>query len=342
MTVFKKHILLTGAGFTKNFGGFLGQDMWAQIFNNPKIQKHEQLRKLLISNCNFNYEAAYQQVLDNSSLSVDLKSDFTAALIEAYYNMDQSIINNLQVESSRRVDIEKLNEFLVGFSGDRMEKGVIFTLNQDVFIERYYYDHVCIFLHLGLNEPAIGDHIHKNQPLASEEYKIISEKPITEEQKEKHFSQGHSFYIKLHGAFNWKRDDKQHLAIVGFKKKNSIEKHPLFKWYLEIFKEALAQRDQKLLIIGYGFGDDHLNEIIREAIKNSGLKIYIITPLPIAQFKMHLEKQYETNHSLSGKSFAEDVLSGLSGYFTEDLETIFPQRVGARPQIFHDLKKCFW
>jgi hypothetical protein len=28
-----ENILLTGAGFTKNFGGLLASEMWAEIFN---------------------------------------------------------------------------------------------------------------------------------------------------------------------------------------------------------------------------------------------------------------------------------------------------------------------
>jgi len=37
-------ILLTGAGFTKNFGGFLGSQMWDQIINDPEIQDNDNLR----------------------------------------------------------------------------------------------------------------------------------------------------------------------------------------------------------------------------------------------------------------------------------------------------------
>jgi hypothetical protein len=29
-------VLFTGAGFTKNFGGFLAKEMWSKIFNNPR------------------------------------------------------------------------------------------------------------------------------------------------------------------------------------------------------------------------------------------------------------------------------------------------------------------
>ena len=31
-------VLLTGAGFTKTFGGYLASEMWATILNQPEIQ----------------------------------------------------------------------------------------------------------------------------------------------------------------------------------------------------------------------------------------------------------------------------------------------------------------
>lgn len=37
-----------GAGFTKNFGGPLSNEMWANIFKRKEIQAYEKLRKLLL------------------------------------------------------------------------------------------------------------------------------------------------------------------------------------------------------------------------------------------------------------------------------------------------------
>jgi len=37
-TLIYKTILLTGAGFTKNFGGFIASEMWAKIFNCRELQ----------------------------------------------------------------------------------------------------------------------------------------------------------------------------------------------------------------------------------------------------------------------------------------------------------------
>jgi hypothetical protein len=31
-------------------------------------------------------------------------------------------------------------------------------------------------------------------------------------------------------------------------------------------------------VIGYGFGDDHINAHLKEAVEDSGLKMYVIDP----------------------------------------------------------------
>ena len=45
---FAKTILLTGAGFTKTFGGFLGSEMWAAIFNQPEVGEDNKLREYML------------------------------------------------------------------------------------------------------------------------------------------------------------------------------------------------------------------------------------------------------------------------------------------------------
>ena len=36
----REPVLLTGAGFTRNFGGFLANQMWDKIFNHEQVQKN--------------------------------------------------------------------------------------------------------------------------------------------------------------------------------------------------------------------------------------------------------------------------------------------------------------
>jgi len=39
-----KHVLLTGAGFTKNYGAPLASEMWVKIFNHKKSRHNQELK----------------------------------------------------------------------------------------------------------------------------------------------------------------------------------------------------------------------------------------------------------------------------------------------------------
>lgn len=44
-----KHILLLGAGFSKNFGAPLAGEMWYLLFNHKKIQAQPRIRELMLN-----------------------------------------------------------------------------------------------------------------------------------------------------------------------------------------------------------------------------------------------------------------------------------------------------
>ena len=62
---------------------------------------------------------------------------------------------------------------------------------------------------------------------------------------------------------------------MGGQKAASIAQHPLLTRYHAIFEEYLNRSDTRLMIIGYGFNDEHINEAIGKAVSN-GLKIFIV------------------------------------------------------------------
>lgn len=75
-----RQILLTGAGFTKNFGGFLASEMWAQIFNSHHIRPHKELGKILRHD--FDYESVYNRVLGRGNYSEETRA-LEMALLDA-------------------------------------------------------------------------------------------------------------------------------------------------------------------------------------------------------------------------------------------------------------------
>ncbi len=66
-----RNVLLSGAGFTKNFGGYLGPEMWSVIFSQNEISRQPELRKYLLNN--LDYETVYQEVLDSDELDEGVK-----------------------------------------------------------------------------------------------------------------------------------------------------------------------------------------------------------------------------------------------------------------------------
>lgn len=149
-------ILLTGAGFTKNFGGFLASEMWAQIFNSRHIRPHEKLGEILRHD--FDYESVYNRVLvgDNSP---DEKSALETALLDAYKQLDQRIQNLHINQFDRAVDLDKLRMILDRFSGSGNVRGYFFTLNQDLFIERWHLSEDQLWV------PGISNHVSRKKKL---------------------------------------------------------------------------------------------------------------------------------------------------------------------------------
>ncbi len=82
-------ILLTGAGFTKNFGGFLAREMWAQIHNRLQHANYEELKE--ITKSEFDYEKIFEEVVKGKHYSDNQKDKVNESFLEAYKLMDQII-----------------------------------------------------------------------------------------------------------------------------------------------------------------------------------------------------------------------------------------------------------
>ncbi|OIP96627.1 MAG: hypothetical protein AUK55_05370 [Syntrophobacteraceae bacterium CG2_30_61_12] len=63
--------------------------------------------------------------------------------------------------------------------------------------------------------------------------------------------------------------------------------------YSELFRRfgnAIAQSQSALFVIGYGFGDDHINALIRQALAIPSFTLVVVDPDPKSEFVSKLEK----------------------------------------------------
>ncbi len=92
-------------------------------------------------------------------------------------------------------------------------------------------------------------------------------------------------YIKLRGSYGWVSQDGLDRIVVGTAKATIIEKEPLLRWYFGLFQEVLSHQERNLVVIGYGFGDEHINQLIARSIKGSALRLFVISPRQPKDFK---------------------------------------------------------
>ena len=81
-------VRLTGAGFTKNYGGFLAHEMWSWLLNSPETESRPFLKLRLKRN--FNFESVYSEIWDDEE-----KQAMTAALRRVYFRQEAFILNEI-------------------------------------------------------------------------------------------------------------------------------------------------------------------------------------------------------------------------------------------------------
>ncbi|MCA9422829.1 MAG: hypothetical protein KC592_17555, partial [Nitrospira sp.] len=139
-TQIREPVLLTGAGFTRNFGGYLAKQMWEKIFNHEQVHNYPSLVNLLKDNLDF--ESVYNEVMNGNGYTSEAQAALNQAVNSAYAQLDDVTRNywapSAYFVSQPPVSRQGFNELLDLFGSKGRSKGYIFTLNQDLFVERWH------------------------------------------------------------------------------------------------------------------------------------------------------------------------------------------------------------
>jgi hypothetical protein len=265
-------ILLTGAGFTRNWGGWLANEAFEYVLGRPEVSG--ELRRRLwedkLEAQGFEDTLAKLQLLSRKLGDVragELLQEFMMALVAMFNAMNLGL---LAVD----YDWHVLATFLARFD-------LIFTLNQDLLLECHYlgrgqrkFDAVRM---PGLKEvnpqPYIGPVSALHTKWTPQAGKLEIEPRVQP-------------YIKLHGSSNWTREGAQpRLLVLGGGKEIEITQDPLLNWYQQVFSQELRRPGTKLMVIGYSFGDEHINKAIEEAADEGGLTVFIVDPAGVDVLK---------------------------------------------------------
>ncbi|MBI4058849.1 SIR2 family protein [Candidatus Microgenomates bacterium] len=349
---YRKNMLLFGAGFTANFGGFLAREMWVKIFNNPDLNQLTKAKELFKnSEKKFDFENIFSEIILGDGYSSDDKTKFEKIIIETYISM-QLIIGQgeNQIIDSWGVNQEELKDFLSLFFFNEERVGVCFTLNQDLFFEQKFGWQPFISKTKWFSQERLKQcggykisysnrdpHILPNH----DELNRFSEvELVTELESVK--KQHNILYMKLHGSLGWVSSDGTSRMIIGKNKKSDIEKEPLLNFYFQEFKKSLNQEEVRLLLVGYGFRDEHINECLVNAIDSKKLKLYIISPESPELFQARITHKYPY---LPGALSEIDnngvkIWNAVEGFFPNTIREIFP-RDGRKTNLAETLIKIF-
>ena len=267
--------LLLGAGFSRNWGGWLASEAFEYLLGCPEIIRDPGLAQLLWKHqAQGGFEAALAEL--QLAHSRDPRSGesalmgLQAAVRRMFADMNGAFMEITGWEFQNHIE-RMVGTFLTRFDA-------IFTLNQDVLLEHYYVnDNIALTgkrKWAGAQLPGMR-RVPAQEPLYANSWARSTWVPLTEDALK--IDASFQPILKLHGSSNWAHADGNAMLIMGGAKAREIGQTPILNWYAKVFEEALSTQPARLMVIGCGFRDDHVNETIGRAVER-GLKLFVIAP----------------------------------------------------------------
>ena len=298
---FSKRVLLVGAGFARSWGGMLASEVRESLFSHRAVQERPAIRKLLREETSF--EVALEKVRSGKYEDQD-QAAIKGAIISAFEQMD-----GRYRKLTPPVLGASINDFIARFCPGPVGTGTgyVFSLNQDLLLERIYGTQADRqqFTLPGVIWP-------ERRPDGPAGVLPIPPAAISDSVDIEALHLTNNFnLIKLHGSINWLSSPDSPPMVMGTRKTLMIGNVPLLSWYHEVFEEVLSDGDVRLLVIGYGWADEHINEAIATAVKNHGLRVFSWNPT-------------EPVDLLNGRPFGDTIKEGLMGCTTRSLTEVMP------------------
>jgi hypothetical protein len=263
------HFLLTGAGFSRNWGGWLANEAFEYLLGVPTLDDFTRniLWRNKLQGDGFEGALAVLQATYANGKSAESHQRLNAmndALIAMFTEMQSAY-----AEQNLSGGELRLQRFLSRFD-------CIFTLNQDTFLETHYAGAV------RWSERWQGSYLPKmrfaGDPDIPERYRSFDFMTPDENATPQELLQP---IYKLHGSYNWQAQaDGARLLVMGGNKTATIQSLPILAEYQRVFQDTLCQPTSRLMVIGYSFGDVHINKVIQTAAQQ-GLKVFIIDPMGV-------------------------------------------------------------
>jgi len=322
-------VILLGAGFGHNWGGWLAKEVFDHLIGVPEIRRFQRLINLLWQH---QAEGGFEDViadvqrnyrLNPTTFAAELNA-LQAAVLQVFANMNDGYAAHpgWEFQQDRALMVRT---FLLQF-------GAIFSLNQDLLLEqKYLNDNVMLGSDGkwgGWQIPGMALNIGSLEPLQERATGIWT--PSGSIATDSRFQP----LYKLHGSVNWRDAGNQALVIIGGDKAQQIESHPILSAYAQAFETHLTRADSRLMIVGYGFRDHHINRAIAQGVYQHGLQFFVICPEG-AKVAEAFRSNIHQGAALTAFGYdLEDVFTrGCLGFSTRKLSEIFGTDQGEHTRV---------
>lgn len=325
---FPRRALLTGAGFGKNWDGYLANAIWSQLASSLAVRGSPPLASI------FNREIGY---FENALAEVRLAAMKDEALrpavdalekeiIEVFIEQEQIIRGNYRTGAINAQGVEEMLSLFgrgpvsAGNRFQAFDSGYIFTVNQDLLVEcitpnghMYHQPTTPGVAPFTDQQKLTRDSFRPDGANLRETRRVRTGEDMT--------LAGNLNYIKMHGSHEWRTDDGRDVLVVGGSKEDSIREFPLLATYLEVFSAVCSTPGLRLMVLGYGFGDAHINRIIANGVRSNELTLAVFDTRPPQDTRKLLE---------SGNDDCKAIASQVLWWYERPLVEVFPRSGAAR------------
>lgn len=248
------HFLLVGAGFTRNWGGPLSDELTGSLLGD--LHDDPDLARVLRKGP---FEEAFQGFQRPAS---DSQRRFQDAVTNVFTRLNKTLLE-VTFEFSQYVEFS-VKGFLAKFDA-------IFSLNQDLLLEIHYRPN---FTQAGKWSGVVVPGMQARALEGQDHYGAFAEYWVPTGTFD--LPRNMQPFVKLHGSTNWHTTAHEKMLIMGNAKTGAIQKFDVLGRYHDFFASSLKQPNAKLMVIGYSFQDEHINKVIVEASDRHGLGTYLV------------------------------------------------------------------
>lgn len=264
-------IALLGAGFTRNWGGWLAAELIGELCGRLVDRPH--VNQMLRLSGDFEYVLGARRTVaerePSNEQAVEDVRRLEEAILKSFATVNAALARLPDLRFGGAPDARySIRRFLARFDA-------IFTLNQDLLLELHYDG-------MGLESGGQWQHYYlpgivltRGWLRARGEERngqtlLVGTVPVAPAER-------YQPVFKLHGSVNWRAGEGGRL-VVGTGKEKAIAGSAILRWYHEQFRRYLMEENTRIMVIGYGFADQHINAALLQAAKQHSLAMYLVDP----------------------------------------------------------------